>query len=207
MSIVLVGSTSGSCTLQEQAVAGTTTLTLPTTSGTLITTASSGQSIPRAALPTGSVLQVKQYQLTSTASTSTNSMTDTGISVTITPTSNTSQFLLVFSGFLGVSTASTTAAFNFVKNGTAIGLSTAASGAGVNFGIATGGFNTSHGTNVTMQYLDSPATASAITYKIQWMAQSGQTFYLNYSPASYNANGDTYAGSFTSALTVYEVAA
>jgi len=37
MSIVLVGSTSGSCTLQEQAVAGTTTLTLPTTSGTVAT--------------------------------------------------------------------------------------------------------------------------------------------------------------------------
>lgn len=35
MSIVLLGSTSGSCTLQEQAVAGTTTLTLPTTSGTV----------------------------------------------------------------------------------------------------------------------------------------------------------------------------
>jgi hypothetical protein len=40
MSIVLVGSTSGSCTLQEQAVAGTTVLTLPTTSGTILTTAS-----------------------------------------------------------------------------------------------------------------------------------------------------------------------
>jgi hypothetical protein len=36
MSIVLVGSTSGSCTLQEQAVAGTTVLTLPTTSGTVM---------------------------------------------------------------------------------------------------------------------------------------------------------------------------
>ena len=35
MSIVLLGSTSGSCTLQEQAIAGTTVLTLPTTSGTL----------------------------------------------------------------------------------------------------------------------------------------------------------------------------
>ena len=35
MSIVLVGSTSGSCTLQEQAVAGTTVLTLPTVSGTV----------------------------------------------------------------------------------------------------------------------------------------------------------------------------
>jgi len=40
MSIVLLGSTSGSCTLQEQAVAGTTILTLPTTSGTILTTAS-----------------------------------------------------------------------------------------------------------------------------------------------------------------------
>jgi hypothetical protein len=39
MSIVLVGSTSGSCTLQEQAVAGTTVLTLPTTSGTILTSA------------------------------------------------------------------------------------------------------------------------------------------------------------------------
>jgi len=168
---------------------------------------SSAQNVARANLPTGSVLQVKQYQLTSTASTSTNSMADTGISVTITPTASTSQFLLVFTGFLGVSTASTTAAFNFVRNGTTIGRSTAASGSGANFGTATGGFNTSHGTNVTMQFLDSPATSSAITYKVQWMAQSGQTFYLNYSPASYNANGDTYAGSFTSALTVYEVAA
>jgi hypothetical protein len=38
MSIVLLGSTSGSCTLQEQAIAGTTTLTLPTTSGTVALT-------------------------------------------------------------------------------------------------------------------------------------------------------------------------
>ena len=38
MSIVLVGSTSGSCTLQEQAVAGNTVLTLPTTSGTVALT-------------------------------------------------------------------------------------------------------------------------------------------------------------------------
>jgi hypothetical protein len=36
MSIVLIGSTSGSCTLQEQAIAGTTTLTLPTTSGNVV---------------------------------------------------------------------------------------------------------------------------------------------------------------------------
>ena len=36
MSIVLLGSTSGSCTLQEQAVAGSTTLTLPTATGNVL---------------------------------------------------------------------------------------------------------------------------------------------------------------------------
>jgi hypothetical protein len=36
MSIVLLGSTSGSCTLQEQAVAGTSVLTLPVGTGTIV---------------------------------------------------------------------------------------------------------------------------------------------------------------------------
>ncbi len=40
-SVVISGDTSGTATLQAQAVAGNTTLTLPTTSGTLLTTASS----------------------------------------------------------------------------------------------------------------------------------------------------------------------
>lgn len=43
-SVVISGDTSGTATLQAQAIAGNTTLTLPTTSGTLITTAS-GQTL------------------------------------------------------------------------------------------------------------------------------------------------------------------
>jgi hypothetical protein len=46
MSVVLLGSTSGSCTLQEQAVAGTTVLTLPTTSGTVLTSTSPSSDLP-----------------------------------------------------------------------------------------------------------------------------------------------------------------
>jgi hypothetical protein len=46
MSIVLQGSTSGSCTLQEQAIAGTTVLTLPTTSGTVLTSTSPSSDLP-----------------------------------------------------------------------------------------------------------------------------------------------------------------
>lgn len=41
-SIVIAGDTSGTCTLQANAVAGTTTLTLPTTSGVLYSTPTAG---------------------------------------------------------------------------------------------------------------------------------------------------------------------
>jgi hypothetical protein len=60
MSIVLLGSTSGSCTLQEQAVAGTTTLTLPTFNGTVgllvsgtEVASTSGTSIDFTSIPAG----------------------------------------------------------------------------------------------------------------------------------------------------------
>lgn len=59
MSIVLLGSTSGSCTLQEQAVAGNTTLTLPTFNGTVgllvsgTSVSASGTSVDFTGLPAG----------------------------------------------------------------------------------------------------------------------------------------------------------
>jgi hypothetical protein len=59
MSIVLLGSTSGSCTLQEQAVAGTTTLTLPTFNGTVgllvsgTAVSASGTAVDFTGLPAG----------------------------------------------------------------------------------------------------------------------------------------------------------
>jgi hypothetical protein len=59
MSIVLAGSTSGSCTLQEQAVAGSTTLTLPTFNGTVgllvsgTSVSASGTSVDFTSIPAG----------------------------------------------------------------------------------------------------------------------------------------------------------
>ena len=59
MSIVLLGSTSGSCTLQEQAVAGNTTLTLPTFNGTVgllvsgTSVSASGTSVDFTGIPSG----------------------------------------------------------------------------------------------------------------------------------------------------------
>jgi hypothetical protein len=60
MSIVLLGTTSGSCTLQEQAIAGSTTLTLPTFNGTVgllvsgtAVASTSGTSIDFTGIPAG----------------------------------------------------------------------------------------------------------------------------------------------------------
>ena len=122
MSIVLQGSTSGSITLQEPAIAGTTVLTLPATSGTLITTGSTGQVIPKAALPTGSVLQVVQAPVKTDGftTTSTSYVDITGMSVSITPISSSSKILILANGMLA-GVANVGAAFvRLVKNSTAL---------------------------------------------------------------------------------------
>ena len=92
--VILNGSTSGSVTLDPPAVAGSTVITLPSTSGTMLTTASSGQSIPKAALPTGSVLQVVRSSLTSQVTTSSSTYSALGLSATIVPVSATSKLYI-----------------------------------------------------------------------------------------------------------------
>ena len=94
-SLIVAGDTSGSVTIAAPAVASTPTLTLPTVSGTFITTASSGQSIPKAALPTGSVLQVVSATYSTAVSITSTSYTDTGLQASITPTSSSSKILIL----------------------------------------------------------------------------------------------------------------
>jgi len=107
-SVVTTGDTSGSITLAAPAVAGTSTITLPANTGTVITTASSGQSIPKAALPTGSVLQVVSATKTDTLSTTSTGWLDvTGLSVSITPISSSSK-IMVIAGITGSGTTGTT---------------------------------------------------------------------------------------------------
>jgi len=95
--LILNGSTSGSVTLSSPAVSGTTTLTLPTTSGTVVTTGTTGQVIASGALPIGSVLQVVNAITSTNVSNSTATMTDTGLTATITPKFSTSKILVLVS--------------------------------------------------------------------------------------------------------------
>ena len=212
MSIVLQGSTSGSVTLQEPAIAGSTVLTLPAVSGTVLTTGSSGQSIPKAALPTGSVLQVVQGIKTDTFVTSA-SVTDTavtGLTVAITPTSSTSKILV----FCNLSMASENGQGGAPKLTRTIGASTTqlsladSAGSRSRGSFAGGGYRgsasgyTLMNWNQNLTYLDSPATTSAITYGVQVSSITVGT-YINRSGDDLDNNDRLRSVSY---ITVMEIA-
>jgi hypothetical protein len=184
MSIVLLGSTSGSCTLQEQAIAGTTVLDLPAVSGTILTTGSSGQSIPKAALPTGSVLQVVNgtaaYVTTSSAT-----AVDTGLTATITPTASTSK-VLVLINLPGI-TSTGNQAWNYdLTNGSNTLIQNL-----INYNVSVSVIAASY------SILHSPATTSAITYKVRFYIAGGGILRL----------GDYSANNSISTITLLEIAA
>ena len=204
MSIVLQGSTSGSITLQEPAIAGSTVLSLPATSGTLITTGSSGQSIPKAALPTGSVLQVVNASINTTVGTSSTSYVDTGLTASITPTSSSSRVLVLVSLNNISNSAADVTAFNILRGSTTL-ISNNSGGMAQSYSAwATGGgggmvADSRKISSSSLQFLDSPATTSSTTYKVQ-MRVNANTGYLN----SWALNSDVAGVSF---ITLMEIAA
>jgi hypothetical protein len=117
------------------------------------------QAIPKATLPTGSVLQVV-YGSTTTPTTGVGtSYTSMGLSATITPTSATNKVLVMAVAYSG-DTSAYAVWFQLYKNGSAISGTTATQYHGApgnpNYACAP--------TNIN--YLDSPATTSATTYAV-----------------------------------------
>jgi len=154
--IVLAGATSGTITLTPTATAGSSTLTLPAANGTVITTASSGQSIPKAALPTGSVLQVQTYN--STGAIQSTSSAITLLTASFTPTSATSKVLAMM-------TVTVERQGGGTGNYIFIGLNRNGSAISSGWADALGYQQTTGARSVSaLNFLDSPATASAISY-------------------------------------------
>jgi hypothetical protein len=171
MSIVLVGSTSGSVTLQEPAVAGTTVLTLPAVSGNVLTDTS-----PKA----GNVIQVVSQTFKGTQfSTTSNSMVATGFGVAITPSSSTSKILVSISASLSYGNAGQGIAI--YRGTTSIWDPSSADASGY-FGATFSSHLIS-----TIQYLDTPATTSSITYNLYTASRSSTTSYVNLTNSVNNA--------------------
>jgi hypothetical protein len=160
--VAISGNASGTGTLTIAApnTNSNYTLTLPTNTGTLITTASTGQVIPKAALPTGSVLQVVSGTFSSNQSTSSTSFTSTTIALSITPTSATSKILARLNGGMADTNASgQQMQLTIYRNSTNLG--------DTNRGLTQ--FYSSSGRAqfpVAAEILDSPATTSSTTYTV-----------------------------------------
>jgi hypothetical protein len=186
MSIVLVGSTSGSVTLQEPAVAGTTVLDLPATSGTILTSASaiSASSIttgtlPAARLPTGSVLQVVRQNITTYASYSLGgaAIQATALTASITPTSSSSHIIVQITASIQGNGAGQ-GLYGEIRRGTSTTLNPTAGGGSNNYPInwiCTNSLPNMGNQLATQTWLgfDSPNTTSATSYRFYVFGVNG----------------------------------
>jgi len=168
--------------------------------------------VPVGGLPSGAnggIIQTVQTSKTDTASTTSNSLSDL-MTATITPSSSSNKILLLCDLKLGASSNSPDPQINFFRNSTQIYLGdTDGNRDRTMYG------SDEFGSASAIQYvvrciqghfLDSPATTSAITYKIQWRIgqASNGTLYLNRQGADSNTNH--YARS-ASSFTLMEVSA
>jgi acyl-coenzyme A thioesterase PaaI-like protein len=179
------------------------TLTLADNSGTILTSATT------TGFPAGSVIQVVSANKTDTFSqSSTNTFTDiTGLSVAITPTSASSKVLVTVCVGGASMTAAGSQAYRLVRGSTAIGVGTASGSRQAvswrDFNGNTDG-NVAHG-GYSFTFLDSPATTSSTTYKLQLIVQTG-TGYINRSPNDSDV-ADPWGSRPSSTITVMEIAA
>ena len=227
-SIVVAGDTSGTITIAAPAVAGSGTLTLPVATDTLagiaatqtltnktlvapaLGTPASGvltncTGVVAAALPAGSVLQVVSATKTDTFSSATLGWLDvTGLSVSITPRSTSSK-IMVFGRITGEgSIGATRMQMRLVRDTTSISIGDAASARiQVSGNEIYGGADADSLLGSTVFYLDSPATTSASTYKIQVLNGNGNsTIYIN---RTQNDTNSVITPRGTSSITVMEI--
>ena len=160
----------------------------------------------------GKVLQVVTATKTDTftLSSSDGTFTDvTGLSVSITPTSTSSKIFIMAN--LNISGSNRYAAFKVLRDSTSIGIGDAASSrtrVAVSSHRNESASNDHHIMhNSSTNFLDSPNTTSATTYKIQianTYVAGGYTVYVNRGNTDADAN---YAHRGASTITVMEVSA
>tara|TARA_Y100000593_G_scaffold23681_1_gene46936 strand:+ start:1624 stop:2253 length:630 start_codon:yes stop_codon:yes gene_type:complete len=174
------------------------------TSGQVLTSAGTGADASWATVAGGKILQVVQTVVTaSTASTTSTSFVDiTGMTLSITPSAVTSK-VMVFVNCNTGSQALYRNSLRLMRDSTPIFI-------GDQYGL-----NRSRATlfaamddsqvicNSAGQYLDTPSTTSATTYKLQWQVESSAV-YLN---RSYSGPDDVDHVSTSSTITAMEVGA
>jgi len=166
---------------------------------------SASAAISTSKLGAGAVLQVVQAVKTDTFSSTSTSFTDiTGLSVSITPSSASSKIFVFSTTPVGGNSADQ---YNLrlVRDSTAIFIGNAAGSRSLAFyGIDSSAIGSTAVLPQTIVYLDSPATTSSVTYKIQGKSNGGTTWYVNRSSDDTDAS---YRTRTASSIIVMEIAA
>jgi hypothetical protein len=152
---------------------------------------------------TGSILQIVQTVKTDTFTTTSTRFVDiTGMSCSITPSSSSSKILIQV-GINGCGTVNSTNAYvRLLRDATLIFAGDASGSRACGFGGMYG--ESVYGVNYAgALFLDSPATTSAITYKVQTGNEGAGTIYINRT----QSDRDPTDGRVASTITLIEVSA
>ena len=152
----------------------------------------------------GGIIQVVQSTLDTKTSTTSTSYTDTGLSATITPKFSTSKILIRYNINVSINSDSNIAFFQIVRGSTAVGNGSQGSNRVKCHSALRGQHSDTNPHGVTSgEFLDSPSTTSATTYKIQYTID-GNTIFIN------KATGDSDVAAHPSplsTLTLMEISA
>ena len=147
--------------------------------------------VPVGGLPSGAnggIIQVVQATQTSKVTTTGTSYVDTGLSASITPSSNSSKILVIVTQrfFIERSTDQARGGLRLLRGSTAIlqgpGNASGSEPSGEGFSSANGPGAIQVAGAYNCSFLDSPSTTSATTYKTQFAnhhSSASPTFYIN----------------------------
>jgi len=142
------------------------------------------------------IMQVVTTTKTDFFTTTSGSLVDiTGFSVSITPSASSSKILVLANWICGVST-DTLIGFTLFRGSTGIDLST---GGSTNFSNINYSASANYAMNQSLNFLDSPATTAATTYKLQMLTGAGT--------ATFNRPGGSTLNGGASNITVMEISA
>tara|TARA_B100001989_G_C24259813_1_gene326320 strand:- start:65 stop:592 length:528 start_codon:yes stop_codon:yes gene_type:complete len=165
--------------------------------------------IPTAGVPTGGgggIIQIKQAVETAVQSTTSSTFgAIPGLSVTITPTRSDSKIMIMVDTKIGTNGGG--CYIKLLRGSTDIYLGDTVSGKTSCLQQIYGGSDTGEGQYgmafMGGNFLDSPATSSAVTYSVHWKRENSATMYLNRSAS----DSGSYVGRGASSITVMEVSA
>jgi hypothetical protein len=200
--VAIKGASTGTATFTIESPATNTdrTLVLPDNAGTVLTSASNLAGVTGV----GKVLQVVSATTSTQVSISGTTYTDSGLSASITPTSATSKILVLVNQStinIGSSTNIVASGVRLLRNSTAI-LEPYTDGTGPlePYIEVIGASQLYNSFRHNINFLDSPATTSSVTYKTQGrLRSSGGGQALTFQAAGVATNG-------TSTITLMEIA-